>query len=405
MITEIDMTTSRNNDPNLHSPRLLTCALLIALLLLPFAPSHTHAQSEKEAIPATDQFKSWFRKYRRGDIHLYEASPVPLARGTGSAYRFHKNDALKEMDRHLDGLARRNDLEAVKLLVEAAIFRFDRRPDREMAKFSRQQPWVLRAHALRALKRITSDEGLSWLRRRCLAAEVGWDAPFRKVIAAQVFGANRGIEDKETTTRLLADRDPRVRVETLNALARTGTSEDMDRVKPLLEDPEKEVRVAALQAMAGLITPRDGQSRPSEEEANRCLAIAVAALDDSEWSVQEAALTLIERFRSVKSVPILIDRLDRMATRTGDYRERIRQRTCEVLRSLTGAQIASVDSPPWKKWWTEYGPTFRMAPAPSPTPARIPAHRGPFLQHSRVLRLRLLYPRYFGKHGESPTHP
>jgi hypothetical protein len=328
--------------------------MLAVLLLI------TNAGYPEDAIQT---FRSWFREYKKGHIDLYQSSTVPLRQNDQGKFRYFKTETVEEMDAHLEGLVKTNSLKATKLLVEAASFRFHRKPEVERKKFFRNQPWLFRAHALEALQEVTDPESLEWLRKRCLKKDSSWDAPFRKVIAATVLGIGRSPKDPQLLRGLLKDRNPRVRERALEGLGRVGSENELDRVIELLNDEHPAVRVAAVEATAGILAQAQ-KALPALAEAG--LAAVIPSLQDTSWPVQEATLTLMERFRSKKSIPILIEHLERITSSSEQYRDRILHKTVEVLRSLTGEKIVGVDPGKWKDWWADNQDTFRLAPAPLP---------------------------------------
>lgn len=313
---------------------------------------------------ALDEFKTWFNKYKKGEIDLYQSSSAPLPQKEGEKYRYFKTENKEEMDRLLKGLAERNDLKAVKLLIEAASFRFSRQGEVEKKRYYRQQPWTLRAHALDALKKITDSESLEWIRQRCLKNESGWEAPFRRIIAAEVFGFGRTPKDFIDLKDMLNDRDPRVRIKALEALGRTGGPAELKAVVEGMDNPEPEVRTAAIEAVGGILARNDKTDMSS---ADPYLKAVINHLNDPEWQVQESALTVMERLRSLRSISALILFLEKTEQDPSRYRERIVQRALDVLRSLTGAPLASTDAKTWGRWWHDNRDTFELASAPPPS--------------------------------------
>ena len=73
--------------------------------------------------------------------------------------------------------------------------------------------------------------------------------------------------------------------------------------------------------MAGILA-NTKDSLPSLPD--KCLAVCHHHIDDPEWSVQEAALSFINVFRSEKSIPVLIETLDKIKVDPQGYRERIK---------------------------------------------------------------------------------
>ncbi|MBU0754229.1 MAG: HEAT repeat domain-containing protein, partial [Planctomycetes bacterium] len=308
-------------------------------------------------------FKSWFQKYKKGEIHLYQSSSVPLAQEGDSSFKYYKKDNLQELDDLLLALANENNIKATQLLVDAASFRFTRQANREIEKFFEQQPWLLRDRAVDALKRIDDPDSVKWLQQRCLDSNSGWDSSFRKVIALALFGTDRALTDPALLLDLLEHKDPTVRIEALEGLGRVGTLTDLDWACNMVDDKDPMVRVAAIET-AGLILSRADNKTTSQ--ASGFLSLISRHLNDPQWTVQETILSMMEQFRNRESIPILLDFLEEVTSKPGEYRERILQRVTTVLRSLTGAPIDETDPEPWNEWWERNKDGFRLSDAPSP---------------------------------------
>jgi len=311
---------------------------------------------------AVQRFKSWFKRYQKGEIKLSQPSSVPIAAENGKDLKYFHDDNLKEMDALLDQLARQNDLRATQLLVDAACFRFKRQSEAEIEKYYQEQPWILRAHALEALQDIKDPESIEWLRNRCLKNGTGWESAFRRIIAASLFDTDNMLKDPSLLLSLLDDRDPQVQTKALEGLGRVGGQEELDAVIAMTDHKRPLVRVAALESVGGILARGENSA---SNLAQQYLPILTRHLDDQEWPVQETILSMMERFRSEKSIPILIDFLERTSLNPEAYRVRIIQRITEVLRSLTGARIQETDPLKWNEWWQENKEGFELAPAPS----------------------------------------
>lgn len=151
--------------------------------------------------------------------------------------------------------------------------------------------------------------------------------------------------------RTLRDRDARCRALALELLA------DPEEAGALARDPAEQPRIAVARVthdppvLAGLLT-------------------------DPSWRVRLAAVRASERLRSVATLPILIERLDR-------EEGRLRWRTARALENLTrlpfGDNVAR-----WRKWWAKTGdgfglpePRARVGPRPQHTSSRISFRRLP----------------------------
>jgi hypothetical protein len=313
---------------------------------------------------AIRKFKAWFKKYKKGEILLYQPSSVPLHHQDKSKLRYYKKENLQEMDSLLEGLAKTNNLKATQLLVEAASYTCHRNPDVEIEKHFEKQPWLLRSHAKESLKQIDDPESIKWLRDRCLNKRSGSDASVRKVIALSVFGRDSALKDPTLLVNLLQDRDAEVRIEALEGLARVGASDELVLALDMVNDKIPLVRVAAIEAAGEILTR---ERKDSSEQAAYFVPVLSRHLEDPEWPVQETILSMMERFRARESIPILIEFLTKVDSNPDHFRERIIQRVTEVLRSLTGAYIQSTNPAEWNQWWIENKESFRLSEVPSPT--------------------------------------
>jgi hypothetical protein len=157
----------------------------------------------------------------------------------------------------------------------------------------------------------------------------------------------------------LDDRDPDVRQQALDTLARTGTIREIDDVYRMLGDESEATRVAAVEAIGGILT-NDRNSHPSL--FYKCLDRVQPLLEDPSWSVKDAVLSFMEKYRSVLTIPILIDFLAKVEVESDRYRIRTLHRIVEVLQSLTGVTSPGANSDGWKKWWADNKSTFILPP-------------------------------------------
>jgi hypothetical protein len=328
----------------------MTALVIAALALL---ADHSAGQP----FDAIREFRSWFKEYKKGGIDLYQKSTVPVANADGSELRYFKNDGIRHMDALLQALADRNNLEAAKLLTEAATFRFDRRGDVEVRKFYEKQPWILRSHAAEALTKITNEEALDWLRNHLLESRSLWDSAYRRSLGLRIF--SKAGDSAADLLPALDDRDPDVREQALGTLARTGTIREIGEVYRMLGDESEATRVAAVEAIGGILT-NDRNSHPSL--FYQSLEHVQPLLDDPSWSVKDAVLSFMEKYRSVRTIPVLIDLLAKVEVESGQYRIRTLHRIVEVLQSLTGVTNPGVNSDGWKKWWESNKSTFILPP-------------------------------------------
>ncbi len=339
---------------------ILVSTLWVALPTLLLALLSLQPAAGKEDI--IREFKSWFRRYKAGKIDLYQKSPVPIqANGAGGEMRYFKTDSVREMDGLLQALAKQNNVAATKLLIDAATFRFERREDVEIRKHFEKQPWILRTHASDALFRITDTEALEWIRTHLLESRSLWDSTHRRALGILILGTAG--DDPSRLITVLKDPDEKVREAGLNNLQRNGTIRQIDSVYMALEDKSEAVRVAAIEAIGGILI-NDRNAHPSLFYS--CLDRVYPTLNDPSWSVRDAALSHMETFRSVRSIPLLIALLEEVAAHKDKYRERTFRRIIEVLCSLSGKTSPGTDPAQWKEWWKANKNTF-ILPSESST--------------------------------------
>ncbi len=326
----------------------IICASILGLVpLLAAAPP----------ADAVKEFKAWFKDYRSGKIDLYQKSAVPIPNEDNSGYRYFRKDAVEEMDRLLDALALRNDLDAAVALTEAATFAFDRRGDVEVNKYYEKQPWTMRAHAAEALMKITDEKALDWIRDNLFESRSQWDSSYRRCLGAKVLA-----EATDSAARFLSaldDKDEKVREAALGALGLRGTIHEIEQVYERLGDVSETVRVAAVEAIREILA-NDRNMHPTL--FYECIEKITPLLDDRSWTVKDSVLSFMETFRDLRSIPILIDFLSTVAAGRDQYRERTFRRIIEVLNSLTGVTSPGSDPLAWKEWWDENGSTFALPP-------------------------------------------
>lgn len=340
--------------------------LRIAVLMLPVllaVGGGAEARPAGSDAEALRKFKVWFKQYKRGDIDLYQRSIVPVTPGARGGSGHHDSTNVEAMDALMAELVKAGTVDAARLLVEAATFRFDRRGDVEADKFFRKQPWVMRSRAVDALGRFTGEEAREWLKKNLLESTSLWDSAYRRSLGARIFGLDAAELDRILPA--VDDRDPCVRETALESLARLGSADHLETVYARLGDDAESVRCAAVEAAGGIVE-RNRDERP--EIFFESLDRITALLDDPSWSVQDSVLTYLEEFRAIKSIPVLIDFLARMEAKIAagkGGRARTLHRTVEVLQSLTAVTSPGSDAASWKQWWKENKDYFELPPETS----------------------------------------
>jgi len=309
------------------------------------------------AADAVKEFKSWFKDYRNGKINLYQKSAVPIANDHNGGYRYFRKDNVEEMDRLLAALALRNDLDAAMALTDAATFAFDRRGDVEVSKYYEKQPWTMRSHAADALAKITDEKALGWITEHLLESRSQWDSRYRRCLGARVLA--EATDQAKRFLSALDDKDEKVREAALRALGLRGTVHEIEQIYERLADGSQIVRVAAVEAV-GKILANDRNTHPTL--FYECMEKIKPLLDDPSWTVIDSVLSFMETFRDLRSIPVLVDYLGKVAAGRDDYRERTFRRIIEVLHSLTGVTSPGSDPQAWKEWWNENEATFVLPP-------------------------------------------
>jgi HEAT repeat protein len=135
---------------------------------------------------------------------------------------------------------------------------------------------------------------------------------------------------------LTKDKDPVLRANALESLARLELGDGKAKLVAGLGDADAGVRCALLAAAGELL--------PDEVEGH-----ARAALADPDWRPRLQAVDVLAGLRSTSSIRLLIDAL-------GDVRPVVITRAERVLRERTGEKFTRKEA--WERWWKENEASF-----------------------------------------------
>jgi len=184
--------------------------------------------------------------------------------------------------------------------------------------------------------------------------------------------ATPGDDSLEVLVKGLRARDPKLLYEVLRALSKRGTDRHLESLEKLARHKDDHVRHEALISQARIrggdpeflqgVLDLAGHKQTLERgaaaislgeirtpEAMQALHLL---LDDPEYSVRAQALLAVAAARRPVSVPVLIQRLDRLS---GTEKER----TLRELRLLTGEDISTATTP-WARWWKDQADSFAV---------------------------------------------
>jgi hypothetical protein len=142
-------------------------------------------------------------------------------------------------------------------------------------------------------------------------------------------------------------------------------------VEQLSAEKDELVLTAGLDAMLAIVG--EHRENSGDDALRRTADVAVLTLGRGSWRSDLAAVELLERVRSAQSVPALIEVLGRFGDGVDRGRDesvsgRLRERTWEVLVSLTGARFPSDRADQWRSWWDSVKAEFVVAEVKSAAP-------------------------------------
>lgn len=135
---------------------------------------------------------------------------------------------------------------------------------------------------------------------------------------------------------LTQDKDPMLRANAVEALARRGLGDGQAKLFLALNDADAGVRCALL-AVAGELFPEELEPR------------LASFLKDTDWRPRLQAVEVLSGLDSAESIGVLIDALS-------DARPVVVSRALAALRARTGEKHSRKEA--WQAWWKEHGAGF-----------------------------------------------
>jgi len=354
---------------DMRTPGAVSAAMIGAMLLL--------VPSASATADATADLRSWFDRYRRGQVDLYAAVPTGvLVRGAGgdtavAGARYYDDHALTEFRRLLERAITEGGLPAARVLLDAAVYRPAKDEADERDRFTNRQPWIVRREAARALATIGMIEDVStgsgdgtrqpdngqqidrWLRTSVLRDTHPIRGDDKRAVAALALGRRHDETSTPALVALLDDPSVQVRsaaAEALGLLRNPATIPDLERA---LADDDPTVRLQALRSLQATVVG------PADESGNEVLLRALFfALNDPEWTMRRAAAAALAEQRDPRCVPILVRALRREAPERDGSRRRVRAAIRDALGQLTGMDLPAGDPDQWEEWWQRVADDF-----------------------------------------------
>lgn len=333
---------------------------MLALSLI--TSSHAAAQDPR----ACKALEHWLASHRAGKLDLDKDRINKTSPGVRAEIvpedRAVKIGHLEELDAICRAVAAEDTAEAMEHVLLVAAVGLE--PSAKGTVAMRPQvvreigeQWVDRLdspEALKVLEEAAGDEratkGLALARRVAALRALGR----RKAATAWSF-LQRGLAAEEAEIRLAAaEASGQIRQRTTLRDLAIAASEEQDEV----------VLTAELDAMLAIV--EEHREALEEDVLRRVADAAVHALGRGSWRSDLAAVELLERVRSAQSVPALIEVLARFEAGADDVGEELRsgllkERTFEVLLSLTGARFPAEQASRWRQWWEEVKSEFVVA--------------------------------------------
>ena len=166
--------------------------------------------------------------------------------------------------------------------------------------------------------------------------------------AARSLGQVGYVPAAKKLEREAKDRDPVLRANAIEALARLDAEAYRERFGKGLEDDDAGVRCALLGAVPEVYS--------AENEA-----LSVRALEDEDWRPRIRAVLNLARVRTKGAVDALIGAIE-------DGRPIVGERAVESLQELTGERFTRLEA--WQAWWKDHRETFSFPDGTTGRPGR-----------------------------------
>lgn len=348
------------------STRLLTALVALALAAAPRAQAAQDPASGQQVEAADVQaFNTWLMDYKIGAFRLVTNDRTDDA-------------AVAKVDALMAKIAQWNTLPAAKLLFKAAAI--DPHPagvssSTELIDFYRElQPWKVHAMAAGHLRGMDGEGILTWLLNKLAAPGIRAAKKNQDQLDAaavlRVLAGHTSLEARAELVRACRTMPTELRVRAVNAMAADATIELVPTLIELLRDSEPNVRIAAANAIGTAMQPHVDETVGAEPDADTLATRDVAikrlgqvAARDRIWQARSAAAFALATMKCKAVIPELIKALDAELKRTKDPWA-MDVRLHRLLEGLTGQTAVRGSIKPWKQFWKQEGPTFRVRKKP-----------------------------------------
>jgi hypothetical protein len=332
-------------------------------------PTEERAPGDEIPTPAADiaEFDGWLAEYRTGAIRMVR-NLVP------------DQEALGDVERRIEALARWQQLPAAEALFRAATV------DPELPggggasanalDFEAELlPWRVRAMARHAIAGMQCEGLDAWLLERLDGRALAKDPGLRPLAdaALRILGERGGEPAKLALERALGAFPKELRVAAVDVLAETAGLDTIDVFFDLLGDRQPEVRILAVRGITSALAPHtdetdaDASSVPEDIASFREKALKEfehILERDKIWQVRAAAADCTARLRTKHAVPVLIAGYEAELKRKKEPWA-MDMRLHRLLSGMTGQNIPPGDAKPWKAFWKDAGPGFRIVADPT----------------------------------------
>ncbi|MDA0934265.1 MAG: HEAT repeat domain-containing protein [Planctomycetota bacterium] len=259
-----------------------------------------------------------------------------------------------ELSPFIEAAAKRPSAASTEALLHLASTGMDGRPVRP--ELSAAQ---VRARAERSLGALDEVEVLDGL---IAAASTSQPDVGIRVAAVRALGrANRPVI-RVFVEAHLGDRQRLVRLAAAEALALRAHPGSLDDLAARLDAEDDALVLHAIARTTHHVLKQAG-GRADPGAALRATTAAIQAIGRTDdWRTDLALVEMLGEVRTARSIPTLIDVLDRCRRANDRRSQALRDRTAEVLCSLTGTRLAPDDVAGWRRFWDEHGSGFSVAP-------------------------------------------
>lgn len=340
-------------------------ALLAIAALAPPAPAQ-----DPRALKALDM---WMASYLSGRLDLEKKrinkSSPGVVTGIVPEDRAARIGHLEELDAICRAVAEFANADAMERLLTVASIGYDG----SIRLTLEMRPPLVRQTGERWIDRMDSPEAFAALEEYAgnERASKGMSMA-RRAAALRALGRRKSESAWSYLHKGLQSDAEEVR---LAAAEACGDAEIKTLLLPLIEALSKEkdeyVLTAGLTSMLHLVNRY--RQAIDEDVLRRTADVAVLALGRGTWRSDLAAVDLLEVVRSAQSVPALIEVLARFEPEGARVDEkllsgRLKERTHEVLMSLTAAMFPAERADQWRAWWESVKKEFKVAPVRNDAP-------------------------------------